>query len=145
MADCQTQLLAFKALCEKHQNSKHEKTRELAREFLNDWDAIFRVLTNPHWPLTNNEAEQALRHRVIYRRICQGTRTEQGSRVFAILASVIDTCRLRAVSPWPYLAEVIAAGRSGKTIPPLPQAGADFSGDGHGYGHISSGFLLLYA
>ena len=79
------------------------------------------ILEHPHLPLTNNEAERALRHWVIVRRASQGTRTEQGSRVLALLASVIDTCRKRAVSPWPYLAEVLRQRRQGLPAPALPQ------------------------
>jgi hypothetical protein len=70
-------------------------------------------------PLTNNEAEQALRHWVIARRISYGTRTEQGSRAFALLASVIDTCRKRGLSFWSYLATVIAERRKGNEAPPI--------------------------
>jgi hypothetical protein len=95
----------------------------LAVEFLNDWEAIFRVLAHPHLPLTNNEAERALRHGVILRRITYGTRTPQGSRAFALLASIIDTCRKRQASPWRYLAEVIDRGRRGYPLPSLPAAG----------------------
>jgi len=113
-------LNAYRAACERAQALGHEKTRSLAVEFLNDWEAIFRVLENPHWPLTNNEAERALRHWVILRRISYGTRTPVGSRTFALLASLIDTCRKRNVSPWPYLAEVIACGRRGQPAPLLP-------------------------
>ena len=54
----------------------HTKARALAVEMLNDWAAIFRVLDHPHLPLTNNEAERALRHWVILRRISYGTKTE---------------------------------------------------------------------
>jgi transposase len=57
--------------------SSHTKTRELGGEFLNDWVAIFRVLDYPAWPLTNNEAERALRHWVILRKTTQGTRSPQ--------------------------------------------------------------------
>jgi transposase len=71
--------------------------------------------------LTNNEAELALRHWVITRRITYGTRTAQGSRAFALTISVIETCRKRNVSPWPYLAEVIRRRRKGEPAPPLPQ------------------------
>ena len=116
----QERLDAYRAACERAKGSSHEKTRALAVEFLNDWEAIFRVLENPHWPLTNNEAERALRHWVILRRISYGTRTMVGSRSFALLASIIDTCRKRKVSPWPYLAEVIARGRRGQKAPVLP-------------------------
>jgi transposase len=45
-----------------------------------------------------------------------------GSKSFALLASVIDTCRRRNASPWPYLAQVIAAGRRGLDVPTLPPA-----------------------
>ena len=114
------ELAELKAWCEKHRDSDHEKTRQLAREFLNDWSAIWTVLEHPNLPITNNIAERALRHWVIARKISHGTRTKQGSRAFALLASVIETCRQRNVSPWPYLAEVIAQRRKGNPPPPLP-------------------------
>jgi transposase len=115
-------LAAFRAVCEQHRDSAHEKTRALAREFLNDWEAIWIVLEHPYLPLTNNEAERALRHWVIARRISQGTRTAQGSRALALLASVIETCRKRNILPWPYLAHVLAERRKGHPAPPLPTA-----------------------
>jgi transposase len=113
---------AFRRLCEQHRDSAHEKTRALAREFLNDWEAVWIVVAHPYLPLTNNEAERALRHWVIARLLSQGTRTEQGSRAFALLASVIDTCRRRNILPWPYLAKVVAERRKGNPAPPLPAA-----------------------
>jgi hypothetical protein len=116
-----TALRKFLALCERHANAEHKKTRELAREFLNDWDTFWVVLDYPWLPLTNNEAERALRHWVIARRISYGTRTAQGSRAFALTISVIETCRKRGVSPWPYLAEVIGQRRKGRPAPALPQ------------------------
>ena len=113
----------FSAECEQmSKHSKHEKARALAVEFLNDWEAIFMVLQHPHLPLTNNEAERALRHWVIMRKISQGTRSDEGTRVFALLASVIDTCRQRGVSPWRYLEQVIRERRAGRAAPPLPLA-----------------------
>jgi len=56
---------------------------------LNDWDTIFTVLDHPHLPLTNNEAERALRHWVILRKLIYGTRTEQGSCVFLLFLRVL--------------------------------------------------------
>ncbi|HYQ92842.1 MAG TPA: IS66 family transposase [Candidatus Competibacteraceae bacterium] len=113
---------AFRRFCDQHRDSAHEKTRALAREFLNDWEAVWIVVAHPSLPLTNNEAERAWRHWVIARLLSQGTRTEQGSRAFALLASVIDTCRRRNILPWPYLAHVIAERRKGNPAPPLPAA-----------------------
>ena len=115
------ELAQLKILCEQHREHQHEKTKKLARELLNDWAAIWNILAYPQLPITNNVAEQALRHWVIARKISYGTRTPQGSRAFTALASVIDTCRQRGISPWPYIATVIAARRKGNDVPPLPQ------------------------
>ncbi len=87
---------------------------------LNDWDTFWVVLDHPELPLTNNEAERALRHWVIARRIGMGTHTAQGTRAFAHLASIIETCCKRAVSPWLPLAEVIRQRRQGLQALPLP-------------------------
>jgi hypothetical protein len=78
------------------------------------------VLEHPEWPLTNNDAERALRHWVIARRIMMGTRCEAGSRTFALLASIIETCRQRGHVPWKYLAGVIADRRAGRPAASLP-------------------------
>lgn len=111
-------------LCERHRDDTHQPLRTFARELLNDWEVIMRPLAQPDLPLTNNAAERALRHWVIARRISHGTRTPAGSRAFALLASVIDTCRLRSACAWHYLGELIAAARQGDELPPLPMAAA---------------------
>ena len=111
----------FRQACETHRGCSHQKTHALAVEFLNDWDAIFKVLEHPAWPLTNNAAERALRHWVMLRKISQGTRSATGSRSLALLASVIDTCRQRGHSPWDYLRSAIRDRRAGLALPALPQ------------------------
>jgi hypothetical protein len=58
---------------------------------------------------------------VIARRIGYGTRTARGSRAFGFTISVIETCRKRGVSPWPYPAEAIRRRRKGQSAPALPQ------------------------
>jgi len=107
-------------LCEVHQMDEHPALRSVVREFLHDWKVILRPLAEPLLPLSNNAAEQALRHWVISRYISHGTRSEEGSRAFALLASVIETCRRRGASAWQYLGTVIAAARKGLALPALP-------------------------
>ncbi|MBK8638396.1 MAG: transposase [Chromatiaceae bacterium] len=102
---------------------RHDKTQALAVELLNDGEAIFAVLHHPELPLTNNEAERALRHWVIARRLSHGTRTAVGSRAFTLLVSVIDTCRQRGHSPWTYLIKTIADRRARLPLTPPPQPG----------------------
>ena len=92
----------------------------MASEILNDWDAVIAFVNNPELPPTNNEAERALRHAVIGRRISYGTRTSEGSLAYSSLLSVIETCRLRNINPWTYIYEVIALGRKGLPPPPIP-------------------------
>lgn len=113
-------IAALKQLCERHRDDPHTALGSLARELLNDWDVILRPLEQPHFPLTNNEAERALRHWVIARRISHGTRTDAGSRAFALLASLVETCRRRGACAWRYLGRVIAAARQARELPGLP-------------------------
>ena len=113
------ELARLKALCQKLSRSSNAKAAALGREFLNDWEALFRVLEFPHLALTNNFAERLLRHWVILRRITYGTRTVQGSLTQATIASIMETCRLRKASPLRYLHQVIAARRRGGDVPPL--------------------------
>ncbi len=119
--DHQQTLDELKSLCQKMKRSRHEKTRALGVEMLNDWYAFMHVLENPCWPLTNNEAERALRHWVILRRITYGTRSEQGSRALALFASIISTCRLRHCSPLLFIRDVVCARREGNEAPLMPQ------------------------
>ena len=111
-------------LCEAHRMDARPALRSVVREFLYDWDVILRPVAEPHLPLSNNAAEQALRHWVIARYISHGTRSEAGSRAFALVASVIETCRRRKASAWRYLGTVIAAARKGLPLPALPAISA---------------------
>lgn len=122
------QLGQLKALCITHRDAQHEALRSIAREFLNDWEAIMRVLSCPLLPLTNNAAERQLRHWVIARRISYGTRNLIGSNSLALLASVIDTCRLRGASVTDMLAKAIEAARLGLPAPKLPPIPAHLLG-----------------
>jgi hypothetical protein len=117
---CYPMLARLKRACLLGADGPTKKMRALAREILNDWDAVVAFVKHPDVPPTNNEAERALRHAVISRRISHGTRTSEGSRAYSALLSVIETCRLRNLNPWTYIAEVIALARKGLNPPPVP-------------------------
>lgn len=106
--------------CHLGKKADHRKLQALAKEIFNDWDAIVAFVHHPKLPPTNNEAERALPHAVIPRRIGYGTRTREGSLAYSSLLSVIETCRLRQVNPWNYIAEVIALARRGISPPNFP-------------------------
>lgn len=86
----------IKNLCESHKDFEQTKVREFSREILNDWDAIFRILDYPQYPLTNNEAERALRHWVILRKVILGTQSEIGRRATCAIASIMGTAQRRS-------------------------------------------------
>jgi IS1 family transposase len=115
-------LAGLTRVCHLGKKADHSKLQALAKEILNDWDAIVAFVAHPELPTTNNEAERALRHAVIARRIGYGTRTREGSLAYSSLLSVIETCRLRQINPWTYIAEVIALARKGLSPPELAQA-----------------------
>jgi len=101
---------------------EHTKLKGLAKEILADWDAVVACFYHPQLPPTNNEAERALRHAVIARRISYGTRTTEGSLAYCSVLSVIETCRLRKVDPWSYIAMILTQARRGIKHPPIPVA-----------------------
>jgi transposase len=106
--------------CQCNRHELEDKVRELAGEILNDWDAVVAFVFDPSLPPTNNDAERALRHAVIARRISFGTRTDEGSRFYAAGLSVIATCRQRGVETWAYARGLIAAARAGLPSPTIP-------------------------
>jgi transposase len=110
--------------CQCNRHEVENKVRELAGEILNDWDAVVAFVYDPSLPPTNNDAERALRHAVIARRIGFGTRTDEGSRFYAAGLSVIETCRRRGVEPWAYACSLIAAARANLALPLIPTRAA---------------------
>jgi len=104
----------------RNQHSPHKPIFQFAGEILNDVQTIFAVLRNPDLPLTNNIAEQALRPMVIMRKISHGSKTPEGSRTVALLASVYDTLRVRRADVSLYISQVFKSRRSGRPSPPLP-------------------------
>jgi transposase len=66
---------------------------------------------------TNNTAERALRHGVLWRKTSYGTQTDDGNRAVERLLTIRETCRLQRRRLHTYLAEAIAAHQHGLPIP----------------------------
>ena len=56
---------------------------------------LFTFVEHPEVPSENNAAERSVRPRVIARKISGGTRSPEGSKTMAVLASLFETWRLR--------------------------------------------------
>jgi len=70
---------------------------------------LFTFLRRPGVPPTNNHAEQSLRHLVIFRKICFGSRSESGLKTHSILPSLLQTARRQGVPPREFLQILLTA------------------------------------
>jgi transposase len=68
---------------------------------------------------TNNAAERALRHAVIWRKLSFGTQSAAGSRFVETLLTTIETCRQQDRSVFEFVTQTVAAHFHGQTAPSL--------------------------
>jgi transposase len=95
-------------------------TADLARlcgKLLDLWPALWSFAEHAGVEATNNRAERALRHAVLWRKMSAGTQTEHGDRFVERLLSIRETCRLNGKRLHPYLIDVHAARLTGQPIP----------------------------
>ncbi len=95
------------------------KTATTCGELLRLWDCLWTFTRVEGVEPTNNAAERALRHAVIWRRISGGTDSEVGSRFVERMLSVVATCRLQKRSVLEYLTQCHRARLLGVEAPPL--------------------------
>ena len=68
---------------------------------------------------TNNAAEQALRHAVIWRKLSFGTQSRSGSQFVERMLTVIETCRRQRRDVYAWLVEAVQAQLNQKPAPSL--------------------------
>jgi transposase len=68
---------------------------------------------------TNNAAEQALRHAVIWRKLSFGTQSAAGSRFVERMLTVIETCRRQQRNAFSWLVETVQAHLTNQATPTL--------------------------
>jgi transposase len=68
---------------------------------------------------TNNAAEQALRHAVIWRKLSFGTQSAGGSQFVERLLTVIETCRRQRRNVFDWLTKAVQAHHNGQPTPSL--------------------------
>ena len=66
---------------------------------------------------TNNAAERALRHGVLWRKMSHGTKSVKGSEYLACIWSVVETCRQQERGVWDFLTDCMAAAAQGRSLP----------------------------
>jgi len=76
-----------------------ETLRTRLRDPTKAYHRLFTFLKYPQIEPTNNQAEQSLRYMVIFRKICFGTRSSQGSLSHSVLPSLLMTAKRQGQHP----------------------------------------------
>ena len=95
------------------------KTATTCAELLRLRDCLWTFTRAEGAEPTNNAAERALRHAVIWRRISGGTDSETGSRFVERMLSTVATCRQQGRDVLGYLTECHRARLAGLRSPSL--------------------------
>ena len=109
----------FFALAERHLESGDSKVRNLARALFVNFEHFFTCIEHEHVEPTNNSAERALRHAVIWRKIMFGNRSEAGEVAVARLLTIAAPCKMQNRDVLVYLTMAIRSHRRGDTPPSL--------------------------
>jgi len=97
----------------------HSKTAKTCRNILQLDAALWTFAYYEYVEPTNNSAERALRHAVIWRRTSYGTQSDAGSRFVERILTTVETCRQQDVNPLDFVRQAVMAHRSGQPAPSL--------------------------
>ena len=89
------------------------------RELLNGEVSMFLFAFVDGVEPTNNAAERALRHGVLWRKMSHGPKSVAGSEFLGGIWSVVETCRQQGRGVWDYLTACMAAAAQGRVLPSL--------------------------
>lgn len=95
------------------------KAGALAQDLERLWPALWLFATAPDVEPTNNAAERAVRHPVLWRRTSFGSASGKGLRFAERVLTVVATCRQQERNLLDYLTQAIVAHRSEQPIPRL--------------------------
>lgn len=100
------------------------KTVATCRELLQGEGHLWTFLRVEGVEPTNNAAERAIRHAVLYRKVSGGTDSERGSRFVERILSVVATCRQRGGDTLDYLTRCYQSRLEGRRPSPIPLVAA---------------------
>ena len=105
---------------------QNRKLAGMAREILKLEGAMWTFVDHPGVEPTNNAAERALRHAVIWRKTSFGTQSASGTTFVERMLTVVTSLRLQRRNVLEFLAEASTAALTGVAPPsPLPEGVAD--------------------
>jgi transposase len=89
---------------------------EAIRYVLSRWDGLCRFLDDGHIEIDSNVVERAIRPLALNRKNSLFAGSDGGGEHWAILASLIETCKLNDVDPEAYLADIFTRLAEGYSI-----------------------------
>jgi hypothetical protein len=89
-----------------------ETLRTRLRDPTKAYHRLFTFIKYLQIELTNNQAEQSLRYMVIFRKICFGTRTWQGSLSHSVLPSLLMTAKRQGQHPLTFFEALFTSNTS---------------------------------
>jgi transposase len=95
------------------------RTTATCRRLLAADPDLWRFASVPGLEPTNNSAERALRHPVIWRRSSHGTQSDVGSRFVERILTVAETCRPQQRPVLDFVRDALIAYRTGQPAPSL--------------------------
>jgi len=98
---------------------RHAPTVTLCCDLLERFDEMWMFLEHPDVEPTNNAAERALRHAVIWRKLSFGTQSAAGSRFVETMLSVIETCRQQDRPVLEFVTQAVTAHFANRPTPSL--------------------------
>ncbi len=87
--------------------SQKTKLAEAIRYALSRWEGLTRFLDDGRIEIDNNVVERAIRPIALNRKNALFAGSDGGGEHWAIIASLIETCKLNGIDPHAYLADVI--------------------------------------
>ncbi len=91
-------------------NVEAEKFRLRLLDPARDYHRLFTFLKINRMPPTNNQAEQTLRHEVLFRKMIFGSRSDLDAHALAVNASMLQTIQCQHLDPIPILKSLLLNG-----------------------------------
>ena len=104
-------------LLEQGARGRDPHTARFCTGLLERYEALWTFTRVADVPATNNTAERALRHAVMWRKTSYGTQTDHGNRAVERLLTIRETCRLQHRRLHTYLTDAITAHQHRQPIP----------------------------
>jgi transposase len=109
----------FRAVLERGSMCGCAKTAGTCRELLRREVSLFLFAFVSGVEPTNNAAERALRHGVLWRKVSHGPKSVMGSEYLGGIWSVVETCRQQGRGVWDFLTACMAVVTEGRIMPSL--------------------------